>query len=44
LRDEQLKPEIQRVFKENFCVYGAHKLWKQLKREGELWRGAQSRG
>jgi putative transposase len=35
LRDEQLKPEIQRVFKENFCVYGAHKLWKQLKREGE---------
>jgi hypothetical protein len=35
LRDEQLKPEIQRVFKENFCVYGAHKLWKQRKREGE---------
>ena len=34
LRDEQLKPEIQRVFEENFCVYGAHKLWKQLNREG----------
>jgi transposase InsO family protein len=34
LRDEQLKPEIQRIFEENFSVYGAHKLWKQLNREG----------
>jgi putative transposase len=34
LRDETLKPKIQRVWDENFRVYGAHKVWKQLKREG----------
>ena len=34
LRDESLKPEIRRVHKENYGVYGAHKLWKQLNREG----------
>jgi putative transposase len=34
VRDEALKPQIQRVFDENFRVYGAHKVWKQLKREG----------
>jgi transposase InsO family protein len=34
IRDEALKPQIQRVFDENFRVYGAHKVWKQLKREG----------
>jgi transposase InsO family protein len=34
VRDEELKPEIQRVFDENFRVYGAHKVWKQLNREG----------
>ncbi len=34
VRDNQLKSEIQRVFKENFSVYGADKNWKQLKREG----------
>jgi len=33
-RDERLKVEIQRVFDENFRVYGAPKVWKQLKREG----------
>ena len=32
-RDEQLCPQIQRVWQENFCVYGAHKVWKQLNRE-----------
>jgi transposase InsO family protein len=32
-RDEWLKPEIQRVFVENFCVYGARKIWLQLNRE-----------
>jgi transposase InsO family protein len=32
-RDEALKPEIERVFVENFCVYGARKIWKQLNRE-----------
>ena len=34
LRDELLKPEIRRVHKENYGVYGVHKLWKQLNREG----------
>lgn len=33
-RDEALKPEITRVWYENFQVYGARKVWKQLKREG----------
>jgi len=32
-RDEALKPEIERVFVENFSVYGARKIWKQLNRE-----------
>jgi transposase InsO family protein len=34
VRDEALKPQIQRVWEENFRVYGAHKVWKQLNREG----------
>ena len=34
LRDELLKPEIRRVHKENYGVYGVRKLWKQLNREG----------
>jgi putative transposase len=32
--DEQLKAEIQRVWKANFEVYGARKVWRQLQREG----------
>ena len=32
-RDDVLKPEIERVFIENFSVYGARKIWKQLNRE-----------
>ena len=32
-RDEQLAPEIQRVWEENHRNYGARKIWKQLKRE-----------
>ena len=34
-RDAALKPEVQRVFDENFHVYGARKVWRQLKREGK---------
>ena len=34
VRDEQLKVEIARVYKENFEVYGAEKIWRQLGREG----------
>jgi transposase InsO family protein len=33
-RDLALKPEIERVFAENFEVYGARKVWRQMKREG----------
>ena len=33
-RDEQLMPEIRRVWDENFGVYGAEKVWRQLGREG----------
>lgn len=34
MRDEWLKPEIERVHKQNYGVYGVHKVWKQLNREG----------
>jgi len=33
-RDQELKPEIERVFAENFEVYGARKVWRQMVREG----------
>lgn len=33
-RDQALSPEIQRVWHENFDVYGARKTWRQLNREG----------
>jgi putative transposase len=34
LRDEYLRKEIRRVFEDNYSVYGAHKIWRQLNREG----------
>jgi transposase InsO family protein len=33
-RDEMLEVEIRRVWEENFRVYGARKVWRQLNREG----------
>jgi putative transposase len=33
-RDAALRPEVARVFAENFEVYGARKVWRQMKREG----------
>jgi putative transposase len=33
-RDMALKAEIRRVFAKNFEVYGARKVWRQLRREG----------
>ena len=33
-RDAELEVEIKRVFDENFSVYGARKVWRQLRREG----------
>ena len=32
-RDRALSEQIQRIWDENFRVYGAEKVWKQLKRE-----------
>jgi len=32
-RDDALKPEIRRVWEENFQVYGARKVWLQLNRD-----------
>jgi transposase InsO family protein len=33
-RDAALRPEIRRVFEENFGVYGVRKVWQQMLREG----------
>src|SRR5437870_4641352 len=44
LRYWEKQPEIARVHKDNFAVYGAHELWRQLNREGievgrdRVWR------
>jgi transposase InsO family protein len=32
--DAGLRPEIRRVWEENFAVYGVRKVWRQLNREG----------
>lgn len=32
-RDQLLMPIIQQVWEDNFCVYGARKVWRQLQRE-----------
>jgi len=32
-QDEVRKPEVQRVFEENFGVYGVRKVWQQMVRE-----------
>jgi putative transposase len=34
-RDGELRDDILRVWKENFAVYGAEKVWRQLRREGK---------
>jgi putative transposase len=33
-RDASLVPEVQRVYDQNLRVYGADKVWRQLKRQG----------
>ncbi len=33
-RDAELEVAVLRVYVENFCVYGARKIWRQLRREG----------
>jgi transposase InsO family protein len=34
IRDEALMVQVNRVWQENFRVYGADKVWRQLQREG----------
>lgn len=34
LRDEELMTEIRRVHEQNYSVYGARKVWRQLNRAG----------
>jgi putative transposase len=36
ISDAELAPKVLRAWKDNYQVYGARKLWKQLRREGEL--------
>jgi putative transposase len=36
LSDQELEKEIQRIYDENYGVYGIRKVWKQLAREGKL--------
>jgi putative transposase len=35
-RDAVLRPEIERVWRSNRRVYGAKKVWKQMRREGQV--------
>ena len=35
ISDAELAPKVLRAWKDNYQVYGARKLWKQLRREGE---------
>ncbi|WP_416348928.1 IS3 family transposase [Microbispora triticiradicis] len=35
VRDEQLKADIQRIYTDNYCCYGARKIHRQLRREGQ---------
>ena len=34
IADAWLTEQIQRVFEDNYSVYGARKVWRQLHREG----------
>ena len=33
-RDDELSVEVERVHEDSKCVYGAHKTWKELGRQG----------
>jgi putative transposase len=35
LRDEELRKQIMKIYTDNFSVYGAGKIWKELHRRGE---------
>jgi putative transposase len=34
-RHEAMKPKIEKTFEENYRVYGVHKIWKQMNRQGD---------
>ena len=34
VRDEELKEMIGKIYRENYSVYGARKVWWQLRRDG----------
>ena len=36
VRDADLKPLIHQVFKDNYRVYGARKIWRELNRQGHI--------
>nr|BFE36149.1 hypothetical protein GCM10010200_084000 [Actinomadura rugatobispora] len=41
VRDERLKTEITRIHQDNYRVYGARKVWRQLQRKATGWRAAR---
>jgi len=43
-RERALRPEIRRVYEENFGVYGARKVWRQQGREESPSPVARSSG
>jgi hypothetical protein len=43
-RDGALCPDICRVWEDNFPVYGARKVWRQLNREGGVLPAVRSSG
>lgn len=44
IEDEELMTEVRRVYDENYRVYGAKKIWRQLNREGiQVGRGRVAR-
>ena len=44
VRDEELKEMIDKIYRENYAVYGARKMWWQLRRDGvEVGRGRVER-
>ena len=34
-RHEEMKPKIEKTFDDNYRVYGVHKIWKQMNRQGD---------
>jgi putative transposase len=44
VRDAKLKVEIARMHAEHLGVYGARKVWRQLRREGVAVAGARWSG